>query len=208
MDSIFLEQDMAPVAKFTASTLNGCSPMTVTFTNTSENSSAYKWDFGNGQLLNTNDKTTHTYEFTETTTISLNASEGNCDDDYQLVITVSKCGCMDPNALNYDATAQLEDGSCQYPMPVVEVPNVFTPNDGDDVNNFYFLKKENVLLLEMTIFNRWGNIMFQSSDLNAFWDGKVSGVDAADGVYFLKYVAKGYNDQTIEGHTFLHLIRK
>lgn len=207
-DSIFVEQDMAPIAKFTASSVNGCSPMTVTFTNTSENSSTYKWDFGNGQTLNTNDKTTHTIVFTQSTTVSLNASEGACDDDYQLAITISTCGCTDPNALNYDPSAQLNDGSCLYPEPEIEVPNVFTPGGDDLINNVYFLNKKNVLELEMTIFNRWGNIMFHSNDLNASWDGKVSGVEAADGVYFLKYVAKGYLDKTLEGHTFLHLIRK
>ena len=207
-DSIFVEQDQAPIAQFTASSVNGCTPMTVVFTNTSENTSTYKWDFGNGQTLNTNDKTTHTIVFTESTTVSLNASEGACDDDYQLAITISTCGCTDPNALNYDPSAQLNDGSCLYPEPEIEVPNVFTPGGDDLINNVYFLNKKNVLELEMTIFNRWGNIMFHSNDLNASWDGKVSGADAADGVYFLKYVAKGYLDKTIEGHTFLHLIRK
>ncbi len=208
MDSIFLEQELAPIANFTASSVNGCSPMTVTFTNTSENASTYSWNFGNGQTLNTNDKTTHTIVFTQSTTVSLNASEGACDDDYQLDITISICGCTDPLALNYDATAQLNDGSCLYPEPEIEVPNVFTPGDGDEINNLYFLNKKHVLQLEMTIFNRWGNIMFHSTDLNATWDGKVKGNEAAEGVYFLKYVAKGYLDKTIEGHTFLHLIRK
>ena len=205
-DSIFVEQDLAPIAKFTSSAVNGCTPMTVTFTNTSENTSSYYWDFGNGETLATNDKTSHTMVFTESTTVSLNASAGACDDDYQVDITISICGCMDPNGLNFDPTAQLDDGSCQYPAPEINVPNVFTP-DGDQVNSHYFLKTNNVLELEMTIFNRWGNVMYKSSKLDGFWDGNTDGNSAPEGIYFLKYVAKGYKE-TIEGHTFLHLLRK
>lgn len=208
MDSIFLEQDLAPIANFTASSVDGCSPMTVVFTNTSENTSSYNWDFGNGQTLATNDKTTHSIIFTESATVTLIAAEGACNDTYQLDIHISICGCMDPNAINYDPTAQLDDGSCLYPTPEIDAPNVFTPDDGDEVNNLYFLNKINVLELEMTIFNRWGNIMFFSTDLNGSWDGKVNGKPASEGVYFLKYVAKGYNNQKVEGHTFLHLVRK
>ncbi|MDD2984267.1 MAG: choice-of-anchor L domain-containing protein [Crocinitomicaceae bacterium] len=205
-DSIFLKQELAPVAEFTASSVVGCSPMTVTFTNVSQNTNTYNWDFGNGQTLTTTDKTTHTVVFTQSATVSLNASQSGCADDFQLNITVSKCGCTDPNALNYDPTAQLNDGSCIYPDPIIVVPNVFTPDD-DLVNGLYFLKTEHVTELEMTIFNRWGNVMFRSSELTGSWDGKVNGELAADGVYFLKYTAKGFNG-SVEGHTFLHLIRK
>lgn len=205
-DSIFLEQESGPIAKFTASAVNGCDPMTITFTNTSENANTYTWDFGNGQTLTTSDKTTHTQVYSQNATVTLNASQSGCGDDFQINITVAKCGCMDPNGINYDPSAQLDDGSCQYPAPEVTVPNVFTP-DGDDVNGLYFLDTKNVVELEMTIFNRWGNVMFKSNDINGMWDGKVQGEPAAEGVYFLKYIAKGFKED-LEGHTFLHLIRK
>ena len=205
-DSIFLEQDSGPVAKFTASTVNGCSPMTVTFTNTSENTDTYVWDFGNGETLSTTDKTTHTIVYTQSATVNLIAGADGCDVTYQLDIKVSDCGCMDPNALNYDPNAQLDDGNCQYPAPEVLVPNVFTP-DGDEVNSLYFLSPVNVLEFEMSIFNRWGNLMYHSTNLDGSWDGNISGTPAPEGIYFLKYVAKGYVE-TIEGHAFLHLIRK
>lgn len=205
-DSIFLEQEAGPIAKFTASAVNGCDPMTITFTNTSENANTYIWDFGNGQTLTTGDKTTHTQVYSQNTTVTLNASQSGCGDDFKINITVSKCGCTDLNGLNYDPTAQVDDGSCQYPAPEVIVPNVFTPDD-DNVNSVYFLDTKNVVELEMTIFNRWGNVMFKSNDINGTWDGKVQGEPAAEGVYFLKYIAKGFKED-LEGHTFLHLIRK
>jgi gliding motility-associated-like protein len=205
-DSIFLEQELSPVAKFTASVVAGCSPMTVIFTNTSENTNTYKWDFGNGQTLTTNDKTSHTVVFTQSGTATLNASQSGCADDFQINITVSNCGCTNQNALNFDPSAQLDDGSCIYPAPIVVAPNVFTP-DEDLVNALYFLTTEHLTGLEMTIFNRWGNVMFRSSEITGAWDGKVNGEPAAEGVYFLKYTAKGYTE-TLEGHTFLHLIRK
>jgi gliding motility-associated-like protein len=115
--------------------------------------------------------------------------------------------------MNYDPTAANEDGSCLYPEPEVIAPNVFTPNN-DGSNTFFILDTKNVVQLELSILNRWGNIMYSADEditiLGAFvgWNGKTpSGADAEEGTYFYKYVATGIDGKQAEGHGFLELIR-
>ena len=60
---------------------------------------------------------------------------------------------------------------------------------------------------EATIFNRWGNKIYEINTLNAGWDGTVDGTPASDGVYFVKYSAVGMDDTLKEGQAFFHLIR-
>ncbi len=209
-DSILLTQDQAPVAMFTASEVSGCSPLSVSFTNTSQNASTFAWNFGNGQTTTVNDLSTQGSVYTSNAVVQLIASEGGCSDTMEIAIAIAICGCTDPTAINYDPTAQLNNGSCQYPVPTVEVPNVFTPDgDAGNANELFFLSTTNATNVEMWIYNRWGNLMYEGSGLTPApaWDGKSGGTDAMDGVYFLKYKVSGFNNQVIEGHGFLHLIR-
>lgn len=209
-DSILLTQEQAPIAQFTPSATSGCAPLTVTFTNNSQNASSYAWDFGNGQTANIGNLDGQSAVYSSSAVVRLIASEGACSDTMQITISISICGCMDPAAINFDPAAQVDNGSCQYPTPTVEVPNVFTPDGKDDINSLFFLKTTNATNVEMWIYNRWGNVMYEGSGLDPApaWDGKsADGNEAQDGVYFLKYKVSGYNNQALEGHGFLHLIR-
>ena len=76
--------------------------------------------------------------------------------------------------------------------PLYELPNVFTPN-ADQFNDFWqpinypsTNPKANVERIDLTVFNRWGNTVFQTSDPLVNWDGKdqQSGKDCSDGTYF------------------------
>jgi gliding motility-associated-like protein len=60
------------------------------------------------------------------------------------------------------------------------IPNVFTPNMDNKNDLFYF----NFDFLNIKIFNRWGNKMFETTDPNNFWDGKTNGEKVSDGTYF------------------------
>ena len=133
-----------------------------------------------------------------------------CASDTTLTINLDVCACIDPTALNFNALANVDDGSCIYPFPEVFAPNVFTPNS-DAENPTYFLSGKNLVSLELTILNRWGAVVFSksSSDLinnNPAWDGKINGDLATDGIYFYIYKATGITNQVVEGHGFLHLI--
>jgi gliding motility-associated-like protein len=63
------------------------------------------------------------------------------------------------------------------------IPNCFTPN-GDGYNEEFLVVAENLESFEMIIFNRWGQRLFETSDINDGWNGKVNGVLSPQGTYF------------------------
>jgi len=207
-DSVFIDIDEPPVAEFTPANSAGCSPVQVSFVNSSQNTVNYVWDFGDGSAQETAENVSHS--FTQSSTVTLIASDASgCADTAYATVDVILCACTDPTALNYNPLAQQDDGSCIYPIPaVVNAPNVFTP-DGDQVNDVWFLETQYTESLTLVITNRWGNVMYEATGDNPSWDGTdLSGNEAAQGVYFYKYTAVGiFPDNQIEGHGFLHLER-
>ena len=55
-------------------------------------------------------------------------------------------------------------------------PNSFSPN-GDGKNDYFFIKAKELdpIFFQLTIFDRWGNIVFSSNDINEKWNGSVNG---------------------------------
>jgi gliding motility-associated-like protein len=207
-DSVFVDILNPPMAQFTATPSSGCAPLTVNLVNSSQNALNYLWEFGNGQNANVTTTANQVQIFNNSAVVRLIAAQGNCADTAYQTVTVNICGCMDPDATNYNPLANFDDGSCTYPIPLVEAPNVFTPN-GDDANDLFYLTTQNATSIELTILNRWGNVVYNKEGMNPAWDGKSQGgALAEEGVYFYKYVVKGFNDQEVEGHGFLHLVRK
>jgi gliding motility-associated-like protein len=88
------------------------------------------------------------------------------------------------------------------------IPNVFTPggdgNAGDGKNDSYYIK--DLCPIEdfrMTIFNRWGNIVYETTDYAFKWDGTDdNGKDCSEGVYYYTLHAKRSNL-----HGYIHLLR-
>lgn len=81
----------------------------------------------------------------------------------------------------------------------INLPNIFTPN-GDGENDLFkvMLNYDNYI-----IYNRWGEKMFETNEINTFWDGKtLKGDDAPDGMYY--YVIQGGN---VNKSGFVHLLR-
>ena len=78
-------------------------------------------------------------------------------------------------------TSESNYAICDQPEPpVVTVPNVMTPN-GDGWNDIFMIDYISLYdIRKLTIFNRWGTIVYQSEDYQNDWDGG----DVADGVYF------------------------
>jgi gliding motility-associated-like protein len=68
------------------------------------------------------------------------------------------------------------------------IPNAFTPGEKDGDNDTFFGKGTGVVQYHMRIFDRWGNLIFDTSDMNTGWDGHVkNGADVAVGdVYVWK----------------------
>lgn len=207
-DSVYINIQNPPVADFTASPTAGCSPLDVTFTNNSQNTTNFYWDFGNSNTTTVTNTNPITQQYTSSAMVILIASDNSgCADTAYAQITVTPCGCTDPLASNYDPFAQVDDGSCIYPTPVIIAPNIFTPNN-DDNNDLFFLDAVNTVKIKLVITNRWGNIMYEGEGLNPAWDGESqSGQKADDGVYFYKYEAEGVSGDVISGHGFVHLQR-
>lgn len=86
-------------------------------------------------------------------------------------------------------------------------PNVFTPN-GDLYNDFFEVIAENSEVFYIKIYNRWGKLLFESSDPLIQWDGTIGNMQADAGVYFYFCRYKSScNDKTIEKEGLFHLLR-
>jgi gliding motility-associated-like protein len=89
----------------------------------------------------------------------------------------------------------------------LEMPNVFTPNN-DQANDLFIPK--NVIGVEnanLSIFNRWGMLLFQTTDMAVGWNGKINGNESPTGTYFwiLSYTTIKNESKTLNG--FLTLTR-
>jgi len=69
------------------------------------------------------------------------------------------------------------DSLCDF-----QIPNAFTPND-DGINDVFMFPSIEGNLISMKIFNRWGNLVYQSSDPFKAWDGFKNGYPEQPGTY-------------------------
>lgn len=71
--------------------------------------------------------------------------------------------------------------------PYIFIPTVFTPN-GDGNNDVFYVRGHYIDEVEIFVFDRWGNEVFQSNDINIGWDGYYKGKLSSPDVF--GYVAK------------------
>ncbi len=90
----------------------------------------------------------------------------------------------------------------------VDIPNSFTPN-GDGINDYFFPRQflsEGVAGFKMTVFNRWGQKVFETENPNGRgWDGKFNGKDQPVGVYVyqISVVMKNARTEQYNGNVTL-----
>lgn len=72
-------------------------------------------------------------------------------------------------------------------VAAVFAPTAFTPN-GDEKNDFYIVKANAISYFEMQVYNRLGNILFYSKDINTGWDGTFDDKTCYEGVYVAKII--------------------
>lgn len=119
------------------------------FYNNSTNSNTCFWDFGDGNT-STQTNPVHKYEQEGTYTVTLYAYNGNgCNDTTELEVIV-------------------------HPEFTFFIPNAFTP-DGDGVNDTFFGKGTHIAEYNMLIFDRWGEMVFSTENINQGWDGLYRG---------------------------------
>lgn len=167
---------VAPTADFTVTSNVFFNNLPITFENQSQNATSYIWDFGNGS----GDTFTHpstTYPDPGMYNITL--------------IAIDDKGCTDTVV----KPINIEEEWYVY------IPNTFTP-DGDRYNNDWSISTVGVKSLEVNIFNRWGEIIFTSNDLNFEWDGTYLGLYVPDGTYIydVNFVTNSGRDRNLRGH--------
>ncbi|MBI1837068.1 MAG: gliding motility-associated C-terminal domain-containing protein [Flavobacteriia bacterium] len=80
----------------------------------------------------------------------------------------------------------------------ITIPNSFTPNS-DGINDFYLIAFDSIGCVsefELLLFNRWGEVIFESNDPSAKWDGTYNNKIVTDGV-FMCLVKVSYNDSAM-----------
>ena len=69
------------------------------------------------------------------------------------------------------------------PEPIVYVPNAFTPNN-DGLNDLFKIKIiGETSIIQLRIFNRWGQLVYDDPNLSHQWSGKIKGIEFPAGVY-------------------------
>jgi gliding motility-associated-like protein len=96
------------------------------------------------------------------------------DHTYYLYVTNDYCTAFD------SVTVFIKDPICGN--PVVFIPNAFSP-DGDGFNDQLFVNGNNINELNLMVFNRWGQKVFETNDQSIGWDGSFNGQALAPDVY-------------------------
>jgi gliding motility-associated-like protein len=84
--------------------------------------------------------------------------------------------------------------------------NAFSPN-GDGVNDLFITTNQNLIYYHLSVFNRWGNTLFEATDPQAGWNGTYQGADVPEGTYFYLLEARGIDQKEYLAKGFVILIR-
>ncbi len=144
------------------------------FTNTSLNGYTYVWNFGDGSSSVSTD-IVHTYPQT-------------INNYFVTLYAYNEAGCMDSMYMNVSVREEL----------IYFVPNTFTP-DLNGVNDLFlpvFTSGFDVNEFSFEVYNRWGNLVFETDNYLKGWDGKLmTGEKAQDGIYTWKIKFRGLLDE-------------
>lgn len=178
-------------AAFTASSYEvTTSNQEIVFNNNSSQAVNYLWDFGDGSSTSTEENPSCFY----------NDSQGSYIIE---LIAYSGLGCTDTA---YQTITVREE-------PIYYVPNTFTP-DGDQFNQYFqpiFTAGFDPFDFDMYIYNRWGELIWESHDATEGWDGTSSSTAnrlVQDGVYTWKIEFKAPdNDERFQLFGHVTMIR-
>jgi gliding motility-associated-like protein len=131
--------------------------------------------------------------------------------DYMLSCTFCNgAAAIVPSSITYYAIVANEFGCISKDSVVIKVtptlyiPNSFSPN-GDGINDIFKPEYSGYVEIELLIFDRWGENIFKTNDLNGGWNGTYKNVNCELGVYTYKLTAKDIESNTLEkvGHVTL-----
>ena len=78
-------------------------------------------------------------------------------------------------------------------LPLVYFPSVITLNPSNAQNGFFVPVIQDVFDGEVTIYDRWGNLIFFTNDLTKGWNGTFEGKECAIGVYVYHFSFTGFD---------------
>ncbi len=121
----------------------------ITITNSTTGANAWGWDFGDSQIDSVDNPLSHSYADTGYFLITLITSTSfNCSDTAYQTVTI------EPDFMFY-------------------VPAAFTPNE-DGINDTFIAKCIFANEFELSIFDRWGNLIYKTNSIDNPWNGKVN----------------------------------
>ena len=175
----------APTAAFTISPLQPQANSPTTFTNTSSiDAVRFRWDFGDGDSLLTASRAPVTHQYRAT-------------GQFQACLTAyNSLGC--PRQICQPVQALV--------IPAIDVPNAFTPMTGD-ANSILYVRGYGISQLKFTIWNRWGQKVFETNDPNIGWNGNFKGVMQPMDVYVYTLSATFFDGVEVNKKGDITLIR-
>ena len=70
------------------------------------------------------------------------------------------------------------------PLDIIGVPNVFSPNGDDNNDRFELFPTPSIdEIISFRVFDRWGALIFETTNINESWDGTYDGTPEPSGVY-------------------------
>ena len=112
--------------------------------------------------------------------------------------------CTPTQTTQYTVTITTADGCTYTETVLVQVnsfaqlfaPNAFSPN-GDGINDYFNYFVRGIFTFhQFCVYNRWGELVFATTDPTLFWDGKHNGVECEVGTYV--YTVDGNDAQSLE----------
>jgi gliding motility-associated-like protein len=146
----------SPVADFTYTPTTPVPNAPIQFTNKSTNALSYTWTFGDG-TGSTSTNASHLYK-----------RSGS----YEVCLTAANAACTDSVCQTVKADVRV----------AAAVPLGFTPN-GDGVNDVLLVRGSNIETMNLVIYNRWGQKVFESSSQTQGWDGTYNGKPQGIDIY-------------------------
>ncbi len=170
-----------PQAAFLFSPVDGEVNIPTTFENKSERSVSYNWRFGDS-TGSTETNPVHQYKRTGIYTVCLTA--------------ISATGCADTFCRQVPAEVRV---AC-------DVPNAFSPN-ADGTNDILYVRGGAISTVHFRVFNRWGQLVFESKDLRNGWDGTFNGAPQEADAYAYILTATFLDGSTFQKNGNVTLLR-
>jgi gliding motility-associated-like protein len=190
-------QECISVPEFTASATSLCVNQPFQFTNTtSVGLKCFQQWLIDGQTFSGENNLTYTFSTPGVYQVQLVSSCSNENNVFTMTINVLP-PCDDEEIID---TIQIVDTTSSEPTHTFYVPNTFSPND-DEHNQIFkptFSNPENVSEYEFTIYNRWGEVIYYSKDLNQGWDGTYAKKKSMAGVYSWKLIFNYRNQKFVK----------